>query len=211
MEPLCRYRGSPASTVWGNCVPPLVNGIFSVDFFQRFHCNYHIQKRKRDVIITLLLRQNNVVTSFWRNSDISITSRVRCVNVPSFHDSPCWGQLISPNAPFIRQWTGSTLVQVMVCRLSGAKPLPEPMLPCCRLGPHEQLSWNFESKYETFHSWKCTWKRRLRNDGHCALLRCSWSIACRRCPNYIFIFDLTPGFNRSHKDNCKTRRETFKF
>ena len=40
---------------------------------------------------------------------------------------------------------------------------------------------------------------------------CSWSIACRRCSNYIFIFDLTHGFNRFHKDNCKTRQETFKF
>ena len=26
-------------------------------------------------------------------------------------------------------------------------------------------------------------------------LRCSWSIVCRRCFNYIFIPDLTPGFN----------------
>ena len=40
---------------------------------------------------------------------------------------------------------------------------------------------------------------------------CSWSIACRRCSNYIFILDLTPGFNGLDKDNCKPRRETFKF
>ena len=45
---------------------------------------------------------------------------------------------------------------------------------------------------------------------NCWLLRCSWSIACRHCSNYIFSLDLTPGFNRSGKDNCKTRRETFK-
>ena len=42
-------------------------------------------------------------------------------------------------------------------------------------------------------------------------LRCSWSIACRRCSNYIFILDLTPGFNGLGKDNYKTRRETFRF
>ena len=29
--------------------------------------------------------------------------------------------------------------------------------------------------------------------------------------NYIFIFYLTPGFNRLHKDNRKTRQETFNF
>ena len=40
-------------------------------------------------------------------------------------------------------------------------------------------------------------------------LRCSWSIACRRCSNYIFILDFTPGFNRLGKNNCKARRETF--
>ena len=31
------------------------------------------------------------------------------------------------------------------------------------------------------------------------------------CFNYIFILDLTPGFIGLGKDNCKTRRETFKF
>ena len=45
----------------------------------------------------------------------------------------------------------------------------------------------------------------------CWSLRCSWCIACRRCSNYIFIIDLTPGFSGLGKDNCKTRRETFKF
>ena len=35
--------------------------------------------------------------------------------------------------------------------------------------------------------------------------------ACRRCSNYIFILDLTPGFNALGKDNCKMRREIFEF
>ena len=35
----------------------------------------------------------------------------------------------------MRQWIGSSLVQVMACRLFGAKPLPEPIL--------EQVSVNF--------------------------------------------------------------------
>ena len=42
-------------------------------------------------------------------------------------------------------------------------------------------------------------------------LRCSWSIACWRCSNYIFIRDLTHSFNGLGKDNCKTRWESFKF
>ena len=42
-------------------------------------------------------------------------------------------------------------------------------------------------------------------------VRCSWSIACRRCSNYIIILDLTPGFIGLNKDNFKTKRGTFKF
>ena len=37
------------------------------------------------------------------------------------------------SAEFMRQRTGSTLVQVMVCCLFGAKPLPEPVLAYCQL------------------------------------------------------------------------------
>ena len=34
---------------------------------------------------------------------------------------------------------------------------------------------------------------------------------CRRCSNYIFILQLSVGFNGLRRCNCKTRRETFKF
>ena len=46
---------------------------------------------------------------------------------------------------------------------------------------------------------------------NCGPIRCSWSIACRRCSKNIFILDITIGFNGLGKDNCKTRRESFKF
>ena len=61
----------------------------------------------------------------------------------------------------MRQWTRSTLVQVMACRLFGAKPLPEPMLPYCQLDPRGQTSVTLESKYGSFYSWNCTWKCHL--------------------------------------------------
>ena len=51
----------------------------------------------------------------------------------------------------------------------------------------------------------------LSSQLNCWSLRCSWSIACRRCCNYIFILHLTPGFNILRKHNCKPKRETFKF
>ena len=36
-------------------------------------------------------------------------------------------------------------------------------------------------------------------------------VGASHCSNYIFILDLTPGFNGLRKGNCKTRRESFKF
>ena len=55
------------------------------------------------------------------------------------------------------------------------------------------------------------YRSRLSTQRICWSLRCSYSIACRRCSNYIFILDLTPGFNGSDKDNCETRRDSFEF
>ena len=46
---------------------------------------------------------------------------------------------------------------------------------------------------------------------NCWSLGCSWSSACRHCSNYIFILNLTPGFNGLGKDSYKMRREAFKF
>ena len=74
----------------------------------------------------------------------------------------------SPGIAYMRRWTGSALVQIMACRLSGTKPLPEPMLTYCWLDHMEQNSVKLESKYKTFHSRKCIWKGRLRNGGHFA-------------------------------------------
>ena len=37
--------------------------------------------------------------------------------------------------------------------------------------------------------------------------RCSWSIAYRRCSNFIFILNLTPDFNGLGKDNCQTKQD----
>ena len=53
--------------------------------------------------------------------------------------------------------------------------------------------------------------RRTLVGNYCWSLRCSWSITCWRCSNYIFILYLTAGFNRLGKDKCKTRQESVKF
>ena len=65
------------------------------------------------------------------------------------------------SATYMRQWTRSTLVQVMVCCLFGAKPLPEPMLAYCQLDSWEQTSVKFELIFYHFRSIKCFWNCRL--------------------------------------------------
>ena len=52
---------------------------------------------------------------------------------------------------------------------------------------------------------------RFSRQFNCWSLRCSWSIACRRCSNYIFLLHLTVGFNILRKDNFKPKREPVKF
>ena len=76
-----------------------------------------------------------------------------CLNVRfhCFH----WSQdIISspPSAAYMRQWTRSELVQVMACRLFGAKPLPEPMLAFCQLDSWEHISVKFEWEFYNFLS-----------------------------------------------------------
>ena len=70
-----------------------------------------------------------------------------------------------PLVPHMHRRTRSALVQVMACRLSGAKPSSEPMLNYCQLDPWEQTPVIFISKYKSFHSWKCVWNCCLRNGG----------------------------------------------
>ena len=47
-------------------------------------------------------------------------------------------------------WIGSTLVQIMACRPSGAKSLSKPILVYCQLDPWEQLQWNFNQNKKLF-------------------------------------------------------------
>ena len=72
-----------------------------------------------------------------------------------------WSDLSPPSAAYMRQWTGSALLQVMACRLFGDKPLPEPMLAYCQLGSWEQISVKLESEFFHFRSRKCIWNCRL--------------------------------------------------
>ena len=86
--------------------------------------------------------------------------RCKIVDSRSFHSWSLihglrWTGLIKvgPGAAYMRQWTSSSLVQIMACRLLGAKPLPEPMLSYCQLD-----SVKYESEFYHFQWRKCNWK-----------------------------------------------------
>ena len=83
-----------------------------------------------------------------------------------------------PSAAYMRLWTGSALVQVMACRLFGAKPLPEPMLTYCQLEPWEQNLVKLESGYTTFYSWKCIWKHCLQTGCHFVRAKIATLLIC---------------------------------
>ena len=67
-----------------------------------------------------------------------------------------------PSAAYMCQWIGSSLVQVMACRLFSTKLLPKPMLAYCQLDLREQISVKFQSEFYCFHSRKCISKCLLQ-------------------------------------------------
>ena len=59
------------------------------------------------------------------------------------------------------QQTRPSLVQIMACRLFGAKPLSEPIYS--ELNAKEHISVKYYLKSKSFHSRKCIWRNRLWN------------------------------------------------
>ena len=101
-----------------------------------------------------------------------------------FMDTPC---PININLPclielsyvteIVHQVSWPRLVQVMACRLLGARLFPEPMLTqldhnilkSWNIDLWEQLSVKFEWRHQTFFARKSIWKCSLRNDAHVVL------------------------------------------
>ena len=76
----------------------------------------------------------------------------------------------------------------------------------------KEISYASQGSYEIAWMWVPSglwYKMHFSRQLNYWSLRCSWSIACLRCSNYIFILHLTLGFNILCKDSCKPRQETF--
>ena len=102
-------------------------------------------------VITSKSRFGVITTSLLRNVSAGYRSYKQCkqrVCLILSNSSPL-------SAAYMRQWIRSALVQVMACRLFGAKPLSKPMLGYCQLDPEEQTPVKFQSTYKTFHLRKC--------------------------------------------------------
>ena len=65
------------------------------------------------------------VEKLWSSGDPMIIISQPCETVGNTHLTDL------PLVPDMRQWVGSALVQIMACRLFGAKPLSKPMLEYC--------------------------------------------------------------------------------
>ena len=83
---------------------------------------------------------------------------------------------LRPRDAYMHLQTCPSLVKMMACRLIGAKPLLEPMLPYCLLDHKEHNSVKFSSKFIYLHSWKCLWMCRLENGGHFSRSQCGRSL-----------------------------------
>ena len=71
-----------------------------------------------------------------------------------------------PGTAYKLRWNWSSLVQIMACRLSGARPLSKPMFGYCQLDPSEQSSVKSQAKFEFLHAKKIIRNYRLQNGGH---------------------------------------------
>ena len=64
-----------------------------------------------------------------------------------------WDDMINSslhNAPYVRQWIGSALIQIMACCLFGAKPLSKPMLYIANWALRNKFKWSFNQIHHLF-------------------------------------------------------------
>ena len=92
-----------------------------------------------------------MLTNF-RDEIFVLSVNVGLSNGVLFEWSSAYGLVNSfrPSATCTRRQTRTSLVQILACRLFGAKPLSEPVLEYCEFDPWEQTSVKFYSKFKNF-------------------------------------------------------------
>ena len=116
----------------------------------------------------------NGIKAWWRHDIKCFQYHSPFVKGTHIHNGLYIVNSLRPSDAYMRQYNIPTLLQIMTCRLFGAKPLSEPTLPYCQLIPTEHISMKFYSKFTSFHSRRCTGKCRLRNGGHFVSASMCW-------------------------------------
>ena len=99
----------------------------------------------------------------WNAECLLWMSKTCCPN-------PCPGGTFlkssQPSAAYMRQWIGSALIQIMACRLLGAKPLAKPTLGNCQLALGTKFRWNFNQNTKLFIHENASENIACENDSH---------------------------------------------
>ena len=92
-------------------------------------CLTSLQSHPKEQISTKNIKIDQFPLTIWH-------SVLSPATLPPFHQGGGGGvNSCPPSADHMRQWFGSALVQIMVCRLFGTKPLSKPMLGYYQLDP----------------------------------------------------------------------------
>ena len=75
----------------------------------------------------------------WMSGKLNFLSNSNCDKTNRWVNGHLGLDLSLPIAAYIRQWIGSVVVQIMACRLSGAKPLSGPILVI--------INWTLKNKF----------------------------------------------------------------
>ena len=132
-----------------------------------------IHSQRASLFSRILARSKQVLFKLWRwKKEYILIQMFHQIEAPIYY----WihnGNTISVSInslklgdAYMHQLTWLSLVQIMACRLFGAKPLSEPMIIYCHLYPMGHISIKYHSKFKSFYSNKCIWTYHFRNGGH---------------------------------------------
>ena len=104
-------------------------------FFRRIYASLGLNELTCQTNVRIFMTNNDISNEMlWlkcASKAIFILSAVK----NSDKLAMCYFYSSPPSAAYMRQWIGPALVQIMPCRLFGAKPLSKPMLDYCQLDP----------------------------------------------------------------------------
>ena len=134
-----------------------------------------ILKKRRPVVMTTKDRMLHLASHwdlFYNDISYNVPLLQRIISTPynmmwlQYWCASVWYNSSPPSAACMRQWTRQASVQIMACRLFGAKPLPKPMLTFCQLIHRNKLQWNVNQNTKLFINENAYENVVWQNGGH---------------------------------------------